>query len=106
MNQGQDETNHFTGYNFTFTGTGAVTATNGAVNATGSWGAQFDDGVSKVVLYFTTPFDFQDLSDDWNVGCKRRKRGFIDAHLRAQLMPTCRCGWKRPAPRSSAGPHG
>ncbi|RYZ20860.1 MAG: hypothetical protein EOO16_15220 [Chitinophagaceae bacterium] len=67
VDQGQDETNHFVGYNFTFNGNGSVTATNGAVNATGNWGAQYDDGVSKVVLYFTTPFDFQDLADDWNV---------------------------------------
>jgi hypothetical protein len=67
MNNGQDETNHFQGYDFTFNGNGSVTASNGSVSASGSWGAQFDDGVSKVILYFVSPFDFQDLSDDWQV---------------------------------------
>ncbi|TCJ13816.1 hypothetical protein EPD60_11590 [Flaviaesturariibacter flavus] len=67
VDQGQDETNHFSGYNFTFNSSGTVTATNGAVNASGNWGAQYDDGVSKLILFFNAPFDFQDLSDDWKV---------------------------------------
>jgi hypothetical protein len=67
VDQGQDESNHFLGYNFTFAANGSVTATNGTVNATGTWGAQLDDGVSKLILYFVSPFDFQDLSDDWHV---------------------------------------
>jgi hypothetical protein len=64
---GQDETNHFTGFSFTFGSNGSIAASNSTVNATGSWGAQFDDGVSKLVLFFASPFDFQDLSDDWEV---------------------------------------
>lgn len=34
---GVDETSHFTGYNFTFSASDVVTATNGTVTNTGTW---------------------------------------------------------------------
>ena len=34
---GNDETNHFTGYNFTFASGNLLTATNGTLTHTGSW---------------------------------------------------------------------
>ena len=74
INSGTDKTNHFTGYDFTF-GTGSiVTATNGTNSYTGSWSVVIDnsndDNPSSDLdfnMLFTSPADFAELSDDWDV---------------------------------------
>ena len=70
-----DETAHFQGYNFTFGENNVLTATNGTDTYTGTWSV-FDDDSSDddgfdsdidVVINFAAPDDFTDLSDDWDV---------------------------------------
>jgi len=56
-----DETNKFSGYNFTFNSGGQVTATNGSNTVTGSW----SQGSSKFTISFGSTAVFSDLNDDW-----------------------------------------
>jgi len=63
----KDETLNFSGFNFTFSSGGVVTAVKDATTATGTWGVRVDDGVVKFDLLFTDPVDFVDLSGDWKV---------------------------------------
>jgi len=71
---GTNETGHFTGYNFTF-GTGnTLTAANGANTYTGTWSVTSDnsgdDSPSNDLdfnITFTSPADFTDLTEDWNI---------------------------------------
>lgn len=78
IDSGVDETNHFTGYNFTF-GTGSVlTATNGVNSYTGTWSVTADNstddddpsGDLDFNVMFNTPVNFEDLSDDWDIVSK------------------------------------
>ena len=69
-----DETNHFTGYNFTFASGSVLTATNGTNTYTGTWSVVTDDSNDDnpssdldFNLFFASPADFADLSDDWDV---------------------------------------
>lgn len=70
-----DETNHFTGYNFTFGGSNVLTATNGTNTYTGSWSVINDDssdddnpsGDLDFNILFSSPANFADLSDDWDI---------------------------------------
>ncbi|WP_298120108.1 hypothetical protein [Flavobacterium sp.] len=70
-----DETNHFTGYNFTFNGSNVLTATNGTNSYTGSWSVISDDssdddnpsGDLDFNILFSSPANFADLSDDWDI---------------------------------------
>lgn len=72
IDSGTDETNHFTGYNFTFYSSGVLNANNGTNNYDGTWSItdsnSNDD--SQDDLDFNINFnllnDFQDLNDDWN----------------------------------------
>ena len=56
-----DETNKFSGYNFTFNSSGQLTATNGSNTVTGTW----TQGSSKFNISFGTTPVFEDLNDDW-----------------------------------------
>ncbi|QBZ99125.1 hypothetical protein [Flavobacterium sangjuense] len=74
VDSGNDETNHFTGYNFTFASGGVLTATNGTNTYTGTWSVTSDDSNDDnpssdldFNIGFTTPVDFADLTDDWDV---------------------------------------
>ncbi|GAB4091560.1 hypothetical protein GCM10028786_04860 [Flaviaesturariibacter terrae] len=67
VNEGQDETAHFSGYTFSFNPSGAVTATDSVVTGSGNWGSGIADGVSTVTVLFQSPFDFQVLNDNWRV---------------------------------------
>ncbi|GAA4322796.1 hypothetical protein [Flaviaesturariibacter amylovorans] len=67
VDSGQDETSNFSGYSFTFAASGTVTATNGANTVTGNWGSTVSDDRSKVLIVFTSPATFQELSEDWEV---------------------------------------
>lgn len=68
-----DETSNFAGYNFTFGGGNVLTATNGATTYTGTWSVtdsnSNDDSPEDVHFNvgFTTPPNFEDLTDDWEV---------------------------------------
>lgn len=74
VNSGTDETNHFTGYNFTFATGNVLTATNGTNTYTGTWSVVVDnsndDNPSSDLdfnIAFASPADFADLTDDWDV---------------------------------------
>jgi hypothetical protein len=74
---GQNETNHFSGYNFTFGASNVLTATNGTNTYTGVWSVTSsddsnDDNPSNSDLdfniFFSSPALFNDeLSDDWDI---------------------------------------
>ncbi len=72
IDSGDDELNHFTGYNFTFGENSVLTATNGINTYIGSWSItdsnSNDDSQSDLEfnIFFTTPSDFEELSDDWH----------------------------------------
>lgn len=73
IDSGQDETNHFTGYNFTFGATGDLTATNGSTSYTGTWSVtdsnSNDDSLNDLDfnINFNLTNDFEDLNDDWDI---------------------------------------
>jgi len=72
----KEETSDYTGYVFTFGADGTVTATNGTMEVAGSWSVtdssssdddSFDDSDVDFNLFFATPADFEELSDDWDI---------------------------------------
>jgi hypothetical protein len=74
VDSGTDETNHFTGYNFTFSNGGVLTATNGSNTVTGTWSVLNDDSNDDSPsndldfnIGFTAPANFADLNDDWDI---------------------------------------
>jgi hypothetical protein len=74
VDSGTDETNHFTGYNFTFGNGGVLTATNGSNTVTGTWSVLNDDSNDDSPsndldfnIGFTAPANFADLTDDWDI---------------------------------------
>jgi hypothetical protein len=70
---GNDHTNDFNGYNFTFGESNVLTATNGSTTITGYWSvtnsSSNDDSPSDVDfnILFTSPSDFAELSEDWHI---------------------------------------
>lgn len=70
---GDDETNHFTGYNFTFKASGVLNASNGTNNNDGTWSItdsnSSDDSEDDLDfnINFNLTNDFEDLNDDWNI---------------------------------------
>jgi hypothetical protein len=71
---GNDETNHFTGYNFTFAAANVLTATNGTNTYTGTWSVTSDDSNDDnpssdidFNIGFASPADFAELTEDWNI---------------------------------------
>jgi len=72
IDSGTDETNHFTGYNFTFYSSGVLNANKGTNNYDGSWSItdsnSNDDSQDDLNfnINFNLTNDFQDLNDDWN----------------------------------------
>lgn len=74
VDSGTDETNHFTGYNFTFATGNILTATNGTNVFVGSWSATADDTDDDnpstnldFNIAFDAPADFANLTDDWDI---------------------------------------
>ena len=65
-----DETGDFIGYTFTFADSGVLTATNGTNTITGTWSvtnsSSNDDSSSDLDfnIFFASPPDFEELSDD------------------------------------------
>ena len=72
IDSGIDETNHFTGYNFTFNSSGVLNANNGTNNYNGTWSISDsnsnDDSQDDLHfnIYFNLTNDFEDLNDDWD----------------------------------------
>lgn len=72
IDSGSDETNNFSGYNFTFSTSGVITATNGSNTYNGTWSISDsnsnDDSQDDLDfnIYFNLSNDFEDLNDDWD----------------------------------------
>lgn len=70
---GNNETNHFSGYNFTFKDDGTLNANNGSNNYNGTWSlsnsSSNDDSQSDLDfnINFNLSNDFEDLNDDWEI---------------------------------------
>ena len=62
-----EETQHFTGYEFTFGNEGILSASNGMVTVDGTWSTGSDDSRIQLIINFTSPAEFEELSDDWHV---------------------------------------
>ncbi|WP_294822550.1 hypothetical protein [uncultured Flavobacterium sp.] len=82
---GENETHHFNGYNFTFGENGVLTATNGTNTYTGVWsvtsdnsGDDDDDNGRDDIdfnISFSSPEAFEDeLTDDWDVESRTGNR--------------------------------
>lgn len=74
-NNTNNETNHFTGYIFTFGPDNVLTAVKGGLTQTGSWSVtdsdnSDDDSSGSDIdfnINFASPDDFTDLNDDWDI---------------------------------------
>lgn len=62
-----EETSSFAGYNFTFGSGGVLTAVKSGTTLTGTWSSGTDDSKTKLILLFSSPADFVEISDDWEV---------------------------------------
>jgi hypothetical protein len=67
-----DETNHFSGFNFTFQDNGVLTSSNGSINYQGTWSissSSNDDSNDDADfnIFFNLTNDFEDLNDDWDI---------------------------------------
>lgn len=73
IDSGEDETNHFAGYNFTFKSNGSIVAINGSNTFNGSWSIDDsnsnDDSLDDLdfIIYFNLTNDFEDLNEDWDL---------------------------------------
>ncbi len=66
IDNGNNETNHYTNYEFQFNSNGSVTASKQGSNVSGTWSNGNDDSQQKLILNFSTaPFD--ELNDDWHI---------------------------------------
>lgn len=61
---GKNETDHFSGYVFSFNTDGSVTATKGSNTVKGTWSTGSDDSKSKFVINFPSA-PFSELNEDW-----------------------------------------
>lgn len=74
---GNDHTNDFNGYDFTFGPSNVLTATNGGTTVTGYWSvtnsssnSSDDDSSGSDIdfnILFTSPANFAELSEDWHI---------------------------------------
>jgi hypothetical protein len=70
------ETSKFTGFNFTFGASNVVTATGNGLSYSGTWSVtdsnSTDDSIDDLDfnISFTSPVDFADLTDDWDIVSK------------------------------------
>lgn len=82
IDSGNNETNHFNDYVFSFNSDGSLMATSGANTISGSWSVTVDSSNSSsdddssssdddsdvdFNIVFTSPADFEELSDDWDI---------------------------------------
>ena len=62
-----DETTSFSGYSFTFSAGNILTATKTGSTVNGTWTTGTDDSKTKLMLDFSAPASFIEISDDWHV---------------------------------------
>jgi len=92
VDDGEDETSDFAGYDFTFNPDGTLVADNGTTTITGSWSITIDDDSSddssddsdddgmdddsdddddddeiEFNIFFASPETFTELSEDWDI---------------------------------------
>jgi hypothetical protein len=84
VDDGQDETSDFSGYDFTFNPDGTLVADNGTTTVTGTWSITLDDDSSddsdddgldddydddeiEFNIFFASPETFSELSEDWYI---------------------------------------
>lgn len=74
IDSGTDETNHFSGFTFTFDSNGTITATNNNLTYSGTWSItdnnSNDDSPNSDLdfnIFFNLSNDFEDLSEDWHI---------------------------------------
>jgi len=73
VDSGNNETNDYTGYNFTFVNGGTLTASNGVNTINGTWSVtdqnSSDDDSNDIdfIIFFSAPPNFEELSDDWDI---------------------------------------
>ena len=77
FDSGKEETDDYNGYVFTFSSDGTVTVVNGALQVGGTWSvtdsdssdddSPDDDDDVDFNLFFASPEDFEELSDDWDI---------------------------------------
>ncbi len=76
VDDGQNETDDYTCYNFTFNENGSLVATNGTATINGTWSVTDDSNSSDddsndddidFNIFFSAPPDFEELSDDWDI---------------------------------------
>lgn len=74
VDSGNNETNDFAGYNFTFNSNNVLMATNGTNEYIGSWSvtndSSNDDSPSNDLDFnigFSGPVKFAELTDDWDI---------------------------------------
>jgi hypothetical protein len=84
IDSGQDETNDYAGYTFTFNQDGSLVADNGNTTVTGSWSVTSDDSSDDddydssddidFNIFFSAPPAFEELSDDWDIESRTSAR--------------------------------
>ncbi len=73
IDSGDDETNNFSGYTFTFNASNSLVAENGNTTNNGSWSItdsnSSDDSMDDLDfnISFASPQDFEELSEDWDI---------------------------------------
>lgn len=61
------ETSSFSGYTFSFGSGNILTAAKTGSIISGTWSTGTDDSKIKLILNFTSPSNFVEISDDWHV---------------------------------------
>ena len=64
---GNDETSHYTGYEFQFNANGTIVATKTGSSISGTYSNGFDDNTLKLYLNFGVSAPFLELNNDWHV---------------------------------------
>ena len=64
-NNGNEETQNFAGYTFTFNSNGAIAAVKNASTMNGTWNTGADDSHNKLILDFGMEVQFSELNEDW-----------------------------------------
>ena len=62
---GEDITSYYTDYVFDFVEGGILTATRGGTVIKGTWSRIQDSGKTKLIIDFSSPDPFREISEDW-----------------------------------------
>lgn len=65
IEEGEDETNTFSGYVFSFGSNGNVTATKLGESTNGTYNVFSDDGQTELEMVFSNNSELEELTDDW-----------------------------------------